>query len=90
MDFDEEGALILQITLHSSHYSVHILRFTIKFPTFVSLRPFNVNQTFGEPTKDYKTKHYKILITVLHIQLAISPATSEVSYNFTHKNQPVI
>jgi len=87
MDFEEGGAVILQITLSSSHYRLCILRFTIKFSVY--LRPSNMNHTFWEPMRDYKTKHCKILITVLNTQLAISPATSALSYNFTHKNQPV-
>jgi hypothetical protein len=90
MDFEEAGAVILQITLYSSHYSLCILRFTIKFSTSVSLRPSNINQTFWEPVRNYKNKHCKILITLLHIQLAISPATGAISYNFMHKTQPVI
>lgn len=90
MDFEERGAVILQITLPSSHYILCLLRFTIKFSTSIYLRPSTMNHTFWEPMRDYKTKHCKILITVLNTQLAISPATGAVLYNFTHKKQPVI
>jgi hypothetical protein len=49
-----------------------------------------MNQPFREPMKGYKSKHCKILITGLPMQLDISPATGKVSYDFTHVNHPLI